>query len=182
MFDRSAPAFRPFFLLCGLTLLAFHLAGVFRTEVAPGDEAQRRQEEPKMPANDAAASALRRHQRTSCPAAPTRRARIGSPARSGADPRAGRARKRSAYRLLSQTMQANGDQVARHTGLEPARGEGLLAEQPADDVHRRGSVEGRPAGEQFVQDDAQRIHVRGRAGLPQAAIGLLRGHVAAASP
>ena len=174
----APPAFGPSFLLSHFTLLGFQLASVFRTEVAPGDEAERRQEntdDASQRRGDqpvAAAPAHQLSQRTD-PAGPDRL--------TGQEAAQVLAQVECAGvafpRLLVQAMEANGDQVARHPGLEPARGEGLLTEQPADDVHRRGPVEGRPASQQFVQDRAQCIDVRGRADLPQPAIGLFGGHV-----
>ena len=80
--------------------------------------------------------------------------------------------------LLFQALQADRLQVVRDARLELARRHRLLLDDLADGVDRVAGLERRPAGEQLVEDRAQRVDVGGRADVAGLARGLFRGHVA----
>jgi hypothetical protein len=84
----------------------------------------------------------------------------------------------AAGRVFFQAAQADGVEVARHAGLQAARRHRLLAEDLAERLQRRVAQERRPAGETFVQDGPQRVHVGGRPHVAVLAGGLFGRHVA----
>ena len=64
-------------------------------------------------------------------------------------------------RLLLQALQADRLQVARHLGLEPPRRHRLIRAHLFQSVEQRRPLEGRPAGQQLVEDRAQGVDVGG---------------------
>ena len=83
----------------------------------------------------------------------------------------------AAARLLLQTLQAKGLQVCGNAGLESADGNGIEGFHLLDDRMRRLAEKRRAAGEQFVKNRADGIHVRGRSKCRAPPRRLLRRHV-----
>ncbi len=81
-------------------------------------------------------------------------------------------------RLLLEALQADRLDVARQARDQPRGGDRLDRLDLLERLQQRGGLERRPAGQQLVQDRAQRIHVRGRSDVPGVAPGLLGRHVA----
>ena len=79
--------------------------------------------------------------------------------------------------LLGQALQADRFQIARERWIEHARRNRLLFHHQLHRFQWRRGGEGRPAGETFVENRAQRIHVAARAHLGVFAPRLLRRHV-----
>jgi len=80
-------------------------------------------------------------------------------------------------RVLLQAPQADRLQVAGAVGRQPARrGRWVVGHLPQR-VQLRHAAERGPAGEQLVEDRAERVHVGRRPDLGHPAAGLLGGHV-----
>jgi hypothetical protein len=78
--------------------------------------------------------------------------------------------------LLVQTTQADALQVSPHLGAQLPQRHRLLAADLVEQIDHRRRLEGDLTGQQPVEDDAQRPHVRGGADVAQP-LGLLGGHV-----
>ena len=78
---------------------------------------------------------------------------------------------------LLKALEADQFEFAVHGGVEVARRHRFLFQHEQQRIDRVRGLERRPAGEQFVEDRAERVDVRGRREfLPPR--GLLGGHVA----
>jgi hypothetical protein len=76
-----------------------------------------------------------------------------------------------------QALQADRLQIARHVGLQLAWRDWLALAHLRQRIENRGAAERRPAGQHFVEDGAQRVHVGEGTDRRPVAAGLLRGHV-----
>ncbi len=81
-------------------------------------------------------------------------------------------------RLLVQTLQADGLQVARHSGVQPRGRHRVLGQHLLERRCRRLRPEWRPARQKLVQDRPQGVYVRRRPDRVPLALGLLGSHVA----
>ena len=81
-------------------------------------------------------------------------------------------------RFLPEAFEADGLQVSRHVWLETGHRHGLVVKHLDNGRQRRLAGEGRPAGQQFVEDGSEGVDIRGRANRLGGERGLFGGHVA----
>ncbi len=79
--------------------------------------------------------------------------------------------------VLPETFQTDRFQIARHGGLQFGGRQWFAVADEFQRLQLRRRAEGRSAGEQFVEDDAEAVDVGTRPDLLKASLGLLRRHV-----